>query len=216
MNLNYDFILTDLKKAKSTILSLRQERDLLKDTCLELEQINKNLKKKLEIGQQECNVLKERLNYSKFEHLSNNLISKYSEISKEVEKIFKKKQTQLFFPDKKIIESLESGKFTLTIKILTEFLYEFVKKNSEIEENSMRFEALEEKRRARLMSCETFGEIEGSEFCRLINESCSLLDTLDKQNSRISTISKNITKVVQNEQGHKSSRSLANIKLSEY
>lgn len=216
MNLNYDPILSDLKKAKSTILSLRQERDLLKDTCLELEQKNKKLKKKLEIFQQEYNTLKEKLNYSKCEPLTNSLISKYSEISKELEKSLKNKQIHLFFPDKKIIESLESGKLTLTIKILTEFLHEFVKKNSEIEENSVKYEVFDDKRRARLMSCETFGEVDESEYCRLINESCSLLETLDKQNSRISTISKNITKVVQNDQGHKSSRSLANIKISEY
>jgi len=48
MNLNYDSILIDLKKAKSTILSLRQERDHLKDTCLQNEKTNRTLKKQLQ------------------------------------------------------------------------------------------------------------------------------------------------------------------------
>lgn len=209
MNLNYDSILIDLKKAKSTILSLRQERDHLKDTCLQLEKTNRILKNQL----QDYNTLKERLHQSKQEPIDPNTSSKFSEISNELQKKLKFQHNYLFFPEKKIKEGLECERYTLVIQMLTDFILEYVKRTYELQEDT---KSSENGRKNRFMSTDTFGEIEESEYNKLINESCSLLETLEKQNNRISDISRNITKVVETEQGHRSSRSVANLKFPEY
>ena len=209
MNLNYDSILIDLKKAKSTILSLRQERDHLKDTCLQLEKTNRTLKKQL----QDYNALKEHLIQSKQEAIDSNISRKFAELSNELQKTIKSQHFHVFFPEKKIREGLECEKYAVVVQILTDFVLEYMRKTNEIQEDTR---ISENSRRNRLMSSETLGEIEESEYYRLINESCSLIETLDKQNNRISDISRNITNVVETEKKHSSSRSAANIRVPEY
>lgn len=220
MNLNYDSILIDLKNARKTISNLRQERDLLKDQTLKLEENNKRISKQLEKLNLENLKLKQILKSSEQNSSKQEIQSQLHQISEEIEKFSKHKSKKFDFPLEKILKNLENERFCFVMSLVNQEFLSFIRDSNQLEDNkSFSFNQNSSKEfisHKKQVASFVSSDWEDNDYDKLICESSALLESLDKQNLRMTNLAKNISRIADASKTHKVSKSMANLRVPEF
>jgi hypothetical protein len=219
MNLNYESILSDLKNAKKTIASLRQERDDLKEISLKLEEKYKKISKQLEKTLVENSKLKQILKNFEFEPSKIEIFSILEKISEEIEKFHKNKQKKTQFSLEKVKKGLENERFWLSMSLFGQEFLNFVQDLNGLEDlkNFSFNQNLSKDFTSHQKQVASFGSFDLDEdYDGLVNESCLMIDALERQNVKISNLTKNISRISDERISHRVSRSMANLRVPEF
>lgn len=220
MNLNYDSILIDLKNARKTISNLRQERDLLNDQTLKLEENNKRISKQLEKLNLENLKLKQILKSSEQNSSKQEIQSQLHQISQELEKFSKHKSKKFDFPLEKIFKNLENERFCFVMSLVNQEFLSFIRDSNQLEDNkSFSFNQNSSKEfisHKKQVASFVSSDWEDNDYDKLICESSALLESLDKQNLRMTNLAKNISRIADASKTHKVSKSMANLRVPEF
>lgn len=220
MNLNYDSILSDLKNARKTISTLRQERDLLRDHTLKLEENNKKLLKQLEKLNQENLKLRQILKSSELNSSKQEIKSQIEQISEDLDKFSKQMSKRIDFPLEKIVKSLENERFCYVISLINQEFLSFIRDSVQLDDNkSFSFNQNSSKElisHKKQVASFVSSDWEENDFDKLICESSALLESLDKQNVKMVSLAKNISRIADARKTHQVSKSMANLRVPEF
>ena len=220
MNLNYDSILSDLKNARKTISTLRQERDLLRDHTLKLEENNKKLLKQLEKLNQENLKYRQIFKPSEQNLSKQEIKSQIEQINEELNKFSLRMSKKVDFPLEKIIKYLENERFCYVTTLINQEFLSFIKDSTQIDENkSFSFNQNSSKElisHKKQVASFVSSDCEENDFDKLICESSALLESLDKQNVKMVNLAKNISRIADARKTHQVSKSMANLRVPEF
>lgn len=199
MKLNYEEIVVDLKKAKESILSLRKEREALKNSIDVLEKSEFELKTKIKALIEENDQLKLQQLGRQGQNLDE-AIFRSSTLYAKLEKI--EKQNPFQFSLENFYEMVKQKNYSSVISQLADLTLRSLESNSPSPKSS----------KIHMMKTKESDDLEEQDFVRLVNESSDLLEVLEKQNERISEIGKNISRTFLGSL-HKTSHSMANLRV---
>jgi FtsZ-binding cell division protein ZapB len=193
----YDGLVADLKKAKESISSLRQERDGLKQQNLELDSLCTSLKRSLSALQEENSSLKSNL--SKSAYSSGPLISKLTEACQAVNNFASDKfWFNKNFQTEEIVLMLQDNKIERLVTIFCDLVVDIAKGGGKMEENKGK------------------EKVEEEDYWKLVEESEELIEKMKVQNGRIAGFSRNIEKLIAIDTFHKTTRSVASLRVPEF
>ena len=220
MNLNYDLILNDLKNARKTISNLKQERDLIKDQILKLEEKNKKFANQLEKFNLENLKLRQILKSSEQNTSKQEIQIQLQQISEELDKFSKQKSKKIDFPLDRILKNLENERFCFVMSLVNQEFMRFIRDCNQLDDNQS-FSFNQNSSKEFISHKKQSGsfislEFEDNDYDKLICETSALLDSLDKQNLRMNNLAKNITRIADTSKTHKVSKSMANLKVPEF
>ena len=202
-NMNYNEILQDLKTAKNTISSLRNERDYLKLSLLKLQKSETDLHRTIKILSEENHELKLRHLKSKCLSENKKVIASMTDI---LDSLFISTEGCMNYYNKEhILKLILDEQYIQAIiclcKAFTEMNDKAIRKSSKIMNKS-----INETRSNVYKPVDT--ELIQEEYIKLqceklLSESSTLLDTLDIQTSKISNLSAKLTNLIENNSGHR-------------